>query len=87
MSWVGRGPYGTYKDRKFARISAYSGSLDEQWTEYSRPQANGNKTDVRWVNMTDKSGEGILVYSLSKPVFTDAKHYSKAVMEKAKYSL
>ena len=30
MSWLGRGPYGTYTDRKFARISAYSGSLDEQ---------------------------------------------------------
>ena len=37
--------------------------------------------------MTDKSGEGILVYSLGEPLFTDAKHYSKAVIEKAKYSL
>ena len=39
------------------------------------------------MNMTDKSGEGILVYSLGEPLFTGAKHYSKAVMEKAKYSL
>lgn len=86
MAWLGRGPYGTYADRKFARISQYAGSVDEQWVEYSRPQANGNKTDVRWVSMTDPSGAGILVYSLDEPLSSGAKHYSKVEMEKAKYS-
>jgi beta-galactosidase len=86
MTWYGRGPHATYVDRQFARISRYSGSVDEQWVEYSRPQANGNKSDVRWLRMSDASGNGLLITQVGEPLSVEAKHYSDATMEAAKYS-
>jgi beta-galactosidase len=86
MSWYGRGPNATYSDRKFARISRFSGSVDEQWVDYSRPQANGNKTDLRWLSMTNSNGTGLLFYTVGEALSGAAKHYSKETMENSDYS-
>jgi len=62
ISWFGRGPQETYCDRKTgARIGAYTGKVKDQYYPYIRPQENGNKTDVRWVALTDENGLGLLV--------------------------
>ena len=61
MSWLGRGPQETYWDRKTgAFVGLYSGSVADQYWAYLRPQENGNKTDVRWMTITDKAGNGLL---------------------------
>lgn len=61
MTWYGRGPQENYCDRNTgAFVGKYSGSVDEETFEYIRPQENGNKTDVRWMTITDKNGNGIL---------------------------
>jgi beta-galactosidase len=61
LEWYGRGPHETYQDRKSgARIGVYGGTVDEQFVEYSRPQENGNKTDVRWALLTNQDGVGLL---------------------------
>ncbi len=31
-------------------------TVDDEWVEYMRPQENGNKTDVRWVALTNAQG-------------------------------
>ena len=37
--------------------SAFTHStVDAEWVDYSRPQENGNKTDVRWVTLTNAAG-------------------------------
>ncbi len=60
MSWFGRGPQESYWDRKTAAfVGLYSGSVADQYQAYLRPQENGNKTDVRWVVITDKKGNGL----------------------------
>ena len=60
MSWLGRGPQESYWDRKTAAfVGLYSGSVADQYWAYLRPQENGNKTDVRWVAITDKKGNGL----------------------------
>lgn len=60
MSWLGRGPQETYWDRKTgAFVDVYSGSVADQYWAYIRPQENGNKTDVRWVTITNKEGIGL----------------------------
>jgi beta-galactosidase len=41
-------------------VGRYSSTVAAQWTEYIRPQENGNKTDVRWVALTNKRGIGLL---------------------------
>ncbi|MBN1987526.1 MAG: DUF4981 domain-containing protein, partial [Prolixibacteraceae bacterium] len=60
MTWLGRGPQESYVDRKTsAFVGLYSGSVAEQYWAYLRPQENGNKTDVRWMTITDGSGNGL----------------------------
>lgn len=61
MSWLGRGPQESYCDRKTgAFVGLYSGSVADQYWAYLRPQENGNKTDVRWMTITDEAGNGLL---------------------------
>ena len=61
MTWYGRGPQESYWDRKTgAFIGKYSGSVADQYWAYVRPQENGNKTDVRWMTLTNEEGTGLL---------------------------
>ena len=65
VSWFGRGPHESYADRKTsARVGRWAGPVDEQFHRYSRPQETGNKTDVRWMAVTDEHGVGLLAVGL-----------------------
>lgn len=60
FKWYGRGPYENYQDRYTASfVGLYSGKVDEQFIPYVRPQENGNKTDVRWLTLTNNKGIGL----------------------------
>jgi beta-galactosidase len=60
MAWLGRGPHESYPDRKTsAFVDLYEGSVADQYWAYLRPQENGNKTDVRWLAITDQTGNGL----------------------------
>ena len=62
MQWYGRGPDENYWDRKDAAfLGTYTQSVTSQVHPYVRPQETGNKTDVRWVRMTNAQGQGIEV--------------------------
>ncbi|MFI1922013.1 glycoside hydrolase family 2 TIM barrel-domain containing protein [Streptomyces sp. NPDC020377] len=62
LHYYGRGPEENHWDRNDATdVGRYSGTVTGQWTSYLRPQENGNKTDVRWVALTDGTGTGLLV--------------------------
>ncbi|MDF2639153.1 MAG: hypothetical protein K0R64_2137 [Novosphingobium lindaniclasticum] len=53
VRWFGRGPQETYADRKTAGLIAqWQGKLADQFHDYARPQESGNKTDVRWIELT-----------------------------------
>jgi len=53
MKWYGKGPHDSYWDRKFgARIGVYTTDLVNDFHRYSRPQETGNKTDVRWAQLS-----------------------------------
>jgi beta-galactosidase len=61
LKWFGRGPHENYVDRKTsAYVDMYESTVADQYTPYIRPQENGYKTDVRWLAVTDDSGNGIL---------------------------
>ena len=54
MSWYGKGPDESYWDRKTGqKIGVYSGNIKKQFHVYPRPQETGNKTDVRWVELSN----------------------------------
>jgi beta-galactosidase len=54
ITWYGNGPQESYWDRKTgAKAGIYSGEIADQFHRYSRPQETGNKTDVRWVEVSN----------------------------------
>jgi beta-galactosidase len=75
MAWYGRGPHESYWDRKTsASVGLYQGKVIDQHHPYVRPQESGNKTDVRWVALTNDRGVGLL--SVGLPLLsTSANHY------------
>jgi len=86
LNWYGRGPHETHWDRKTgARIGIFQGTVDEQFVDYSRPQENGNKTDVRWAVLKNKDGFGLMV--VGQPLLSvSARHYTDDDMEMAEHS-
>ncbi|WP_373330981.1 beta-galactosidase small subunit [Salmonirosea aquatica] len=73
VQWYGRGPYETYADRKSsAKVGVYEGTVDEQHFPYIMAQENGNKTDVRWMAVTNADGLGLL--AISDSVFNISVH-------------
>ena len=85
MKWYGRGPIESYWDRKRGTaIGTYRGSVDGQFVEYSRPQENGNKTDVRWLCLTNENGIGLL--AVGRPLLsTGARNYRTADLENVRH--
>lgn len=60
ITYYGRGPWENYWDRKSASlVGLYKQQVHNQYFPYARPQESGNKTDVRWVNLTNAKGKGI----------------------------
>ncbi|ERH00262.1 MAG: beta-galactosidase/beta-glucuronidase [Haloquadratum sp. J07HQX50] len=83
MNWYGRGPGESYVDSKDASlIGRYSRNIQQLHTPYVRPQANGNRTDIRWATFTDGAGTGLHVTGDSFLNMT-AHHYTKADLELA----
>ena len=65
MTYLGRGPYENYWDRNTgSAVGVYSGSVEELTHVYTRPQENGNRTDVRWLTLTDGKGAGLLAVGM-----------------------
>lgn len=67
MTYFGRGPWENYQDRKHsAFVDLYTSTVSDQYVPYIRPSENGYKTEVRWVSLTNKSGNGLMVVSEDK---------------------
>jgi beta-galactosidase len=85
VAWFGPGPEETYADRNEARVGRYSGTVDAQWTEYSKPQENGNKVDVRWLAVTNAKGVGLLAVGLPH-LSAAVRHYTHEDIWNAKHA-
>jgi beta-galactosidase len=85
VTWFGPGPEETYADRNEARVGRHGGTVDGQWTEYSKPQENGNKVDVRWLAITNKAGVGLLAVGMPR-LSAAARHYTHEDMWNAKHT-
>jgi len=81
VEWLGRGPHESYADRKTgAAVGRYQGTAWEQHHPYVRPQETGNKTDVRWIAVTDIRGRGLLAVGES-PLSTAVLPYPMSDLE------
>ena len=62
FAYYGRGPEESYNDRSSGtRVGVWRSSVDQQYVDYSRPQAYGNHTDTRWTSLGDGRHSGLLV--------------------------
>ena len=73
MQWYGRGPHETYWDRKTSgKIGIWKGIVWDQLHLYSRPQESGNKSDVRWMQLTNEEGRGLRIEAIGEPLSMSA---------------
>ncbi len=62
VEWYGRGPHENYWDRKrSAFVGIFESTVEDLYHPYISPQENGNRTDTRWLELTDQSGDGIRI--------------------------
>ncbi len=85
ISWYGRGPVETYWDRQFEPIGVYKSTVAKEWVDYSQPQENGNKSDVRWVALTNAQGVGLLAVG-QLPLSVAAREFSNDEIDRADYT-
>jgi beta-galactosidase len=65
LTWFGRGPQENYWDRKTgAALGLYTGNVNELIHRYVRPQENGNRSDVRWMALTDPNSVGLVAVGM-----------------------
>lgn len=76
LEYYGRGPVENYADRNSSSpLGIWEQTVSEQFYPYIRPQETGNKTDIRWWRILDRSGRGLQVVA-EEPFSASALHYS-----------
>ncbi|NPD88706.1 MAG: DUF4981 domain-containing protein [Asgard group archaeon] len=87
FKWFGRGPHETYEDRKTgAQLGIYSASVEDLIHDYVYPQENGNRTDVRWITVTNDEGKGFKITDYKGTLLNfSAWPYTQDELEKAEH--
>ncbi|WP_187262084.1 glycoside hydrolase family 2 TIM barrel-domain containing protein [Pontibacter beigongshangensis] len=86
INWYGRGPVENYVDKRYGFDAAiYSQPIQQFMEPYVMPQENGNRTDVRWMFLANKSNEGLLVVADSL-LSMSAWPYTEANINAAKHT-
>ena len=74
MAYYGRGPRENYIDRCTGSfLGLWESTVTEQYEPYVRPQDNGGKTAVRYVDFKDGAGRGVR-FAASEPMSVQALH-------------
>lgn len=64
VTWYGKGPEENYIDRQTGyNIGIYKNTVDNFFIDYIKPQETGNRTDTRWVSLTNDKGIGLIAKS------------------------
>ncbi len=84
--WYGRGPEENYCDRKTASfIGLYESTVDTMVHPYIRPQEAGQRSDLRWVELTNSSNRGLRVEATGELAFA-VRPYSQKALEEATHT-
>ncbi|KAL4943785.1 hypothetical protein BDV06DRAFT_129617 [Aspergillus oleicola] len=93
VRWFGRGPGENYKDSKQAsRFGDYTATVDDLFTHYDYPQENGNREDLRWLQISqlDSESAGVTLDArrtdaTNAPFSFTASHYLPVDLNNAKH--
>lgn len=87
ISWYGRGPMENYIDKNYgADVGLYRMNIHQFMENYVVPQENGNRTDVRWMQLSNKSGSGLKVVTDSL-LSMSAWPYSEKNIQEARHTI
>lgn len=86
ITWYGRGESDSYSDRKTGyNVGIWKSTVDEQFTNFVYPQETGNKTDVRFMALTDSDGDGLLIDAVDHLLEMSALNCTQEALETAKH--
>lgn len=86
VTWYGKGPDENYIDRQSGYdIGVYQKNVDDFFIDYIKPQETGNRTEVRWVSMTNDDGVGLLAKT-ETPMEFSALNYTAEDLSNALHS-
>ncbi len=86
MSFFGKGPYENYWDRaESAEVGLYTGKVDDFFYHYVRPQESSNRTQVRWLQLEDRSG-GVR-FTGEKPLSISVWPYTPENIDRAQHTV
>lgn len=88
ISWYGRGLQENYTDRRYGfDVGLYYLPMDQFMEPYVKPQENGNRTDVRWMYLSNQTKKGLLfvadsllsmsAWPYNQEAFKEAKHLNE----------
>ena len=84
VRYYGLGPEECYIDRESgARLGVYETTAQANLTPYIRPQECGNRTGVRWMEVTDAAGRGVRVEMEDAPLQISAIPYTAQELDSA----
>jgi len=87
ITWYGKGLLENYIDRSYGFDAAvYSQNIYDFMEPYAVPQENGNRTEVRWMSLTNKNNEGLLIVADSL-LSMSAWPYAEENIGKAKHTI
>lgn len=85
VTYLGRGEHETYIDRnQSGKIGVYKTTPERMFHYYVVPQSTGNRTDVRWMQLTDEHGKGCWMEANSLFQFSTVP-FSDVILEKARH--
>lgn len=87
IAWYGKGLMENYIDRNYGfDATIYSQNVFDFMEPYAVPQENGNRTDVRWMFLSNKNHEGLLIVADSL-LSMSAWPYTEDNIENAKHTI
>ncbi|MBC7722162.1 MAG: DUF4981 domain-containing protein, partial [Pedobacter sp.] len=87
MTFLGRGPYENYADRKSAAdVGIYELGVNEQY-EYEKPMERGNHEEVRWANLSGKGMPTLSIQSDEKLMQVAALPHTDEQMYPVEYKI
>ena len=87
IEWFGLGPHESYPDRKRgARVGRWRSSVSDMYVPYVRPQENGGRAEVRWVELGGAAAEGLRI-ELADPGQVCASHFRAADLAAASHDV
>ena len=88
VTWHGRGPIESYKDKKTAAfIGVYENTVEGLHEPYIRPQENGSHEDTYCFAVTDNTGRGLMVTRPERKTFAFTCHdYTQEELTRAQHT-